>query len=192
MPQNNDAGNAGDDTGAETKTGGKGDNGNADDKPENKSDKADDAKADDKAGQIVFNSQKELDDMIARRINRAIKKADDDAKLTKEQLLEKERDEAKAQVLERDIRDDFVEATGLPIGPGRRIFRMYRDDIETDDKGKATNLKDVVANAKKEFPDLFKAGGGGGERKGKGDGGAGSDQKIGGDMNSALRKMAGR
>lgn len=196
MPQNSNADNAGEDTGAdEGLKGGNGGNGNADDKdkPGNKSVTGGDAdKDDEKSGAITFKSQKELDDMIARRVSRATKKAEDDAKLSKEQLLEKERDEAKREVLERDLRDDFVEQTGLPIGPGRRLFKMYRDDLDIDDKGKAGNMADVVKQAKKDFPEAFKAvADDTSKRKPKGDGGEGSDGKVGGDMNSALRKMAG-
>jgi hypothetical protein len=103
-------------------------------------------------------------------------------------LLEKERDDAKAEVRERDLRDDFIAATGLAAGPARRLFAAFRDDLDIDEKGKATNLKDVVKSAQKEFPGMF----GKAIVTGGGDGGKGDGTKVGGDMNSALRRMAGK
>lgn len=146
-----------------------------------------------KTKQIVFQSQAELDALITKRIARATKDAQEKAKLTETERLERERDDARAEVIERDLRDSFVDETGIEPAKARRYFRMYRDDIETDDKGKALNLKDVIATLKKEFPAEFgnpKSGPG----KGKGDGapGNGGDGKaVGGDMNAALRQMAG-
>lgn len=135
-------------------------------------------------------SQAEIDAIVKRRVERATKKAADDAKLSKEQLLEKERDDAKAEVRERDLKDDFEIASGLDKQKATRLFRMYRDDFDLDDKGKVTNMKDIIKSAKADFPELFKV------VNGKGDGGGGSGDKSGsaadGDMNAALRKMSGR
>lgn len=143
-----------------------------------------------KAGQIVFKSQADLDKIIQKRVDRALKKSEDEAKLSKEQLLEKERDDAKAEVRERDLKDDFELASGLEKAKATRLFKMYRDDMDVDDKGKVTNMKDVVKQAKADFPEMFQT------VKGKGDGGGGSGDGSGkvadGDMNSTLRKMAGR
>jgi hypothetical protein len=186
MPENEDGTNPGDDVDATND--GKGGNGDADKAGKGNDDKGD--KGGNKAGQIVFNSQKDVDDMIARRVARAVKDKDDAAKLTNEQRLEKERDDALSLVRERDIRDDFVAKTGLAAGPAQRLFRAFRDDLDIDDKGKATNIEAVIKDAKKEFPNLWKPGGG--KVEGGGDGDKGGGGKTGGDMNNALRRMAGR
>ncbi len=134
-------------------------------------------------------TQSELDAIVQRRLDRATKKLTDDAKLTETQRLEKERDDALALVRERDLKDDFVTASGLSdASKAARLFRMYRDDMDVDDKGKVTNMKDVVKTAKADFPELFKV------VNGKADAGgdaAGSGGSVS-DMNRQLRKMSGR
>jgi hypothetical protein len=143
--------------------------------------------ADDTAGQVVFKDQAALDAVIEARVKRATKKLEDDAKLTKEQLLERERDDARRDVQERDLRDDFVAETGLDLAKGRRIFSMYKNDLEVNDSGKASNLTDVVKRAKKDFPELFATS----KVQGTADGGKGGSA-TGGNMNDVLRRMAGR
>jgi hypothetical protein len=199
MP-NQDGLTPGGDGSADTKSGNGADDGAAKNKSGNGSegDKAGGDKGtkdddDGKAGQVVFGSQKELDDLIARRVSRATKKAEDDAKLTEQQRIEKERDDALALVRERDIRDDFVAKADVSPTIARRIYAAYKDDIDIDDKGKATNIDEVIKTAKKEMPALFsksvvKPGGGDG---GSGTGGEGVKAGEGG-MNNALRQMAGR
>lgn len=156
-----------------------------------KDDKDDD---DDKSGQIVFKSQKDLDAVIEKRLERERKKAADDAKLTNEQRLEKERDEALKLVSDRDRRDDFIAEIGLPYAKAVKLYGIFRDDIETNDKGKATNMADVVKKAKSDWPELFTDSGDKRRHRGKGDGGSGKGEGegTGDDMNAALRQMAGR
>lgn len=153
----------------------------------------DDSDAAGKPKPITFSSQEELDRLIKKRVDRATKDANDKAQLSKEQLLEKERDDALALVRDRDLKDDFNAAAttaGLDASKSSKIFKMYRDDIDLDDKGRPTNLKDVVKAIKTDFPELFKP-----PVKGGGDGGQGngSDGKaVDGDMNATLRNMARR
>lgn len=138
---------------------------------------------------VTFASQAELDRIIQGRVDRALRKANEDKALTETQKLTKERDDLQKGLLERDLKDAFVTESGLDVAKGSRIFRMYRDDIETDKDGKATNLKTVIASAKKEFPDIF------GTKPGNGDGGKGSGddgKPAGGGMNDILRQMAGK
>lgn len=146
----------------------------------------------DAAGKIVFESQADLDALIQRRIARATKKLEDDAKLTAEEKLQKERDEALALVRERDMRDEFVAKADVSPAVAQRIFKAYRDEIEVNDVGKATNLDEILKMAKKEMPQVFAKHSG--IKPGGGDGGSGTggDGTTGGDMNSALRRMAGR
>lgn len=190
--------NPGDDAGAD-KTGGS-DNGDA------AGNAADDATNKGKAGagkpgagkdeggdepKLQF-TQKELDDMFARRLARANRDAEDKAKLTKEQLLERERDDALSKVRNADARDSFIEASGIEYAKASKLFRMYRDDIEFDKSGKPENLKDVIATAKKEWPELFtvdkkRLGGGDG-----GAGGSGNGESATQGMNQLIRERAGR
>lgn len=181
---NEDGSNPGEDTDA-TKKGGKGDDANAD---KNAEGKKTDSEQETTAGQVVFKSQKEVDDMIARRVARATKEATENAKLSETELLKRERDEALKLVRDRDQKDDFITQSGLEYGKAARLFKMYRDDLEVDDAGKVTNMKDVIASVKKDFPEYFK------KVQGKADGSDGSDgtKAPAGDMNSVLRKMAGR
>lgn len=165
---------AGEKTGDKSKKGGKGkDDVTDDDKPKGK-----------------FYSDDDINKMIQNRVARATKDAADKAQLSKEQLLEKERDDALNLVRERDLKDDFVNALKIDSAKGMRLFRMFRDEIETDEKGKALNLNDVVKTAKAEFPEFFKPAG-----RGKADGAEGGGDKgsaAGGDMNSFIRTAAGR
>lgn len=192
MPDNDNGVTPGADAGAENE-GGKGGNGNADQKPGNESKKGgkgDDAGADEPAGLVTFKSQADLDAVIKRRVDRALKDEKAKAELSETDRLKKDAEDARAEVKERDLRDDFVAKSGLTVSAGQRLFKMFRDDLDVDDNGKATNLDAVLKDAKKEFPTLF--GKAGVIDAGKGDGAAGNDKAAGGDMNSALRRMAGR
>lgn len=137
-------------------------------------------------------TQKELDEMIAKRLNRAKKDADEKAQLSKEQLLEKERDDARKDLRIRDARDEFITSSGIEYAKASRLFKMYESDLEFDDKGKPENMKDVLKSAKADWPEMFK----GGKLEGKGDGAGGNGGKSGGepgqDMNSILRRATGR
>lgn len=190
----NDADNAGADDSAENQSG-EGENGDAAGKAGDKSKGGtDDADAGDDAGKVVFGSQKEVDDMVKRRVDRALKTKADEAKLTDTQRLEKERDDALALVRDRDLKDSFISKSGLDFAKGSRIFAMYKGDIEIDDAGKALNLDAVLKTAKAEFPDLF-TGKPGEKRKGNGDGGSGNGddgKAAGNDMNTMLRRATGR
>jgi hypothetical protein len=140
-------------------------------------------------------SQEELDAIVERRLARAKKDADENAKLSKEQLLEKERDEALSKVRMSDARDSWIATAakdGLEYGQASRLFRYYRDDFEFDDKGKVENLKDVLKEAKSEWPEMFK---GKGAKPGGGDlggGQGGGDKSTGSGMNDMIRRAAGR
>lgn len=139
---------------------------------------------------VTFKSQAELDSLIQKRIDRAVKTYKDRETLSETDRAKAERDDAIAQLRDRDNRDSFISKLGLPAAVGNRVYRSYKEDFDLDDKGNIKNLDDIVKLAKSEFPDLFSKG-----RKveGKGDGGGGgNDAGKGGGMNDALRRMAGR
>ena len=69
----------------------------------------------------------------------------------------------------------------------RALVRFVEHDFEYDDEGKVTNLKDLIAQAKADAPELF------GVAAGSADGGAGAHSQNGdGDMNARIRQAAGR
>jgi len=133
-------------------------------------------------------TQAEIDKIVQRRVNRATKDAKDKAELSETELLKKERDDAKAEVRERDLKDEFILKSGIDAVKATRIFRMYRDEIDVDETtGKATNLADVLKTAKADFPESFS------KLKGSIDARKNDDEKsVEGDMNSAIRRATGR
>jgi cytochrome c1 len=183
-----DADKAGADGGADNKAG----TGNAKtDQTADSKGKTTDSDGDKKSPELISMTQDQLNDLVQKRVARATKDADDKAKLSKEQLLERERDEAKNELRVANLRDEFISAAGdIPYAQASKFFRMYRDDLEIDEKtGKATNLKDVLKTAKADWPQVFKP-----DVKGQGDlgGGSGGTKPVGADMNANIRKLAGR
>jgi hypothetical protein len=66
------------------------------------------------------------------------------------------------------------------------IFALVSRDIDYDDDGQPTNVADVIANARKAYPGLFRA------AAGSGDGGKGGTGAEANDMNALIRRAAGR
>lgn len=132
----------------------------------------------------------EVNEIVQRRLKREKKDADEKAQLSKEDLLKRERDDARKEVRVSNARDSFITASKLDYAQASKLFRMYKDEIEFDDDGKATNLADVVKTAKSEWPELFKPGKPGGGDLGDGNGDDG--KPAGGGMNDRLRKATGR
>ena len=184
-----------DDANKQSDKGGKpaGDKGNKDKGGKGKDDAGDDDddSDDDSKGEVKKSyTQKQIDDMINKRVARATQKLKDDAELSETDRLKKEAADARAEVRERDLKDEFETISGLDKAKSNRLFKMFRDDMDVDDKGKWTNKKEVMKMAKDEWPELFS------KLSGKGDGGNGggnnSEKPLNGDMNSAIRGLAGR
>jgi hypothetical protein len=104
------------------------------------------------------------------------------------EALEKDNQLKGAAIRERDAKDatrDAAKKAGAPDGD--LIYRVIKSDLEYDDDGKPTNLKDLIADLKQTTPHLFKP-----ESK-RIDGGSGNGSKPGkDDMNSMIRIAAGR
>lgn len=104
------------------------------------------------------------------------------------EALEKDNQAKGAAIRERDAKDatrDAAKKAGAPDGD--LIYRVLKGDIEYDDDGKPTNLKDLIADLKQTTPHLFKP------ATTRVDGGAGNGSKPGkDDMNSMIRAAAGR
>lgn len=137
-----------------------------------------------------FYTQDEIDKLISKRLSRATKDAEDKAQLSKEQLLERERDDAVTRLRKADARDAFITKSGIDYGKASRLFRMYESELEFDDDGKPENISDVLKTAKAEWPELFKKG-----KDSQGDadlGGGQGDGKPAVSMNDAIRSLARR
>lgn len=159
-------------------------------------DKATNKKGGEKAGgegddEIVSMKQSELNAIIQARLDRAQKAADEKSKLTKEELLQKERDQALAEVRTANLRDQWIQESGIEYAKAAKLFKVYKDDIETDKDGKPTNLKTVLTTARKEWPEAFGKVQPGSADAGGGNGGdAGAPAGVG--MNALIRQKAGR
>lgn len=113
----------------------------------------DDAGGDKPKGRFVTDD--EINDIVKRRLARATKDAEDKAQLSKEQLLERERDEAVKDLRVSNARDEFITASGIDYAKASRLFKVYKDELEFDDKGKVENLKDVLKSARADWPEWF-------------------------------------
>lgn len=103
----------------------------------------------------------ELDKVVAKAIKDAEKKTADaeaKAKLSEEERAKAETSELRGQLRERDARDAVKDEAGrLGVKNANALYRIVKDDLEFDDKGNISNLKDVLETAKTDFPELFDA-----------------------------------
>jgi hypothetical protein len=91
---------------------------------------------------------------------------------TQRSVIEDLRKEVRAGKAEREVRTTAEKAGAANTD---RIFRIIRTDIEYDDDGNPDNVADLIADVKKDYPELFK------KRNGTGDlGGGGSSNKKSG------------
>jgi hypothetical protein len=103
------------------------------------------------------------------------------AKLSEDERLKAERDDALSQLRERDTRDSVTEKAGAAGVKNPRLFyNAYKSDLEFDDKGIVTNLKDILETAKAESPELFAPPPSAPAPSGSADGGAGNNNQVSG------------
>lgn len=76
------------------------------------------------------------------------------------------------------------EATKAGAISPKAVYALIRDDVEFDKAGEPTNIAELIAQAKTDEPQLFRAAGG------SGDGGKGNSSPQMTDMNAVLRGMA--
>lgn len=110
------------------------------------------------------------------------KKAADDAKLTADEKAAQDAKDREAALTAREqtARDRITSAAvqeslasaGVPAGKLAIMARLIdRSEVEFDSSGEPTNIAALVAKLKKEQPDFFAAGTGGGAGSGSADGG---------------------
>lgn len=124
-------------------------------------------------------------------VNRLIAKERKDverkAKLSEDERLKADLDDARNQLRTRDTKDAVLEAAAkLGARNTNLIYKAVKDDLTFDKDGKPENLKDVLAQAKKDFPELF----GDSAHVGSADAGSGRAQTNGSKvtMNDWLRQ----
>ena len=104
-------------------------------------------------------TQADIDAAIAKAQkdwDKKVKDAEAKAKLSEDERLKAEADELRGQLRERDARDTVrAEAEKLGVKNPAMVYRLVKDELEFDEKGKISNLKDVLAGAQSEFPELF-------------------------------------
>ena len=117
-----------------------------------------------------------------------VKDAETRAKLTEDERLKAERDDALANLRERDTRDAVIEEAGKSGVKNPRLFyNAYKSELETDQSGKITNLKAVLESAKTESPELFTAAP---QPGGSADGGEGKGGNTGSLTKEQIEKMS--
>ncbi len=95
---------------------------------------------------------------VNRLIKRETDKLEKRLKLDEDGRRAAELDDLKTQLRERDARDSVRESAEKSGAKNASlIYKVVKDDLEFDKDGKVTNLKDVLEQAKKDFPDLFNA-----------------------------------
>lgn len=144
--------------------------------------------------------QRELQRIVAREVNAAKRRVQQEAEESRarqeaeakgeyQKLLadaERERDDLRAtmrrmeaeRVVERVAKKNSAEHPDI-------IYRLIKDDLRYDDDGNATNVDELIAELRKDYPRYFVAPTAVGADAGKA-----SPDSGGGDMNSVLRRAA--
>jgi hypothetical protein len=128
----------------------------------------------------------------AKAVTGKTAKKDGDESEESPELIEarKRAEKAEADLRVRDARDAVeTAAKGAGFSNPSKIYRLLRDDLSFDDSGKPENVKDLIAIAKRDFPEELAQ-----KSNGSADGGAGarSGAGAGTSMNDIIRRAAGR
>lgn len=124
-------------------------------------------------------TQDEVNNLLAKERKEAERKA----KMTEDERMKSDLEDARKQLRERDTRDAVqTEAQRLGARNGGLIYRAVKDDLTFDGNGKPENLAAVLAQAKKDFPELF-----GAVSNGSADGGDGKSHAQSKTMNDWMR-----
>lgn len=104
-------------------------------------------------------TQAEIDRLLAKQkkdFEKQQKEAEERAKLSEEERLTAEMADLRKQIAVRDARDAVkAEAAKLGVANPDLVYKLVAGELEYGDDGKVTNLADVLASAKAEFPDAF-------------------------------------
>jgi len=137
-------------------------------------------------------SQADLDRLIAKakkdertRLERQVQ----DAQLSETERLKAELEARKAEVRSLKTEGALLNAIKTAGGDDPEVISAWIQSkltIEFDDEDKISNLKDLLSEARERIPTRFP------RRPGSANGGDGKPTGIGADMNSLIRRAAGR
>lgn len=168
------------------------------DGPEKKTDAANSDKGTqpEKTPETKVHTPEEVSRIVAREVAKAEKKWKDsaekaqvDATKTETERLQGKISELETQIRERDTKDTVLAALQnrkFAAKNPQAVYRLVKDELDVAKDGKVTNLDDVLAQAKTDYPELF-----GLKPAGSANGGEGNGQPAKVDMNTQLRRAAG-
>lgn len=91
-----------------------------------------------------------------RAWEKQIKEAEEKARLSEAERLQREADELRQQIRLRDARDLFFSELGkLGAKSPQLLFAAVERQVEFDDKGGVKNLAELIADLKAEYPEQF-------------------------------------
>ena len=165
------AGNSNSDTSTDTKNEG----------AANSSDTSTDTKKDEGLDKVF--TQEDVNRLIAKERKETERKA----KMSEDERLKSDLEDARKQLRERDTKDAVqTEASKLGAKNTGLIYKAVKDDLTFDKDGKPENLKDVLTQAKKDFPELF-----GSNSNGSADGGMGKTPTPNNSLDNQIRQALG-
>lgn len=108
--------------------------------------------------------------------------------MSEDERLKADLEDARQQLRMRDTKDAVqTEAARLGAKNSALVYRAVKDEITFDKDGKPENLKDVLSQTKKDFPELF-----GGSQNGSADGGTGKNSTAGNSLDNQIRQALGK
>ena len=144
-----------------------------------------------KPGDAKF-TQADLDKLAAkiRREEKAkLEKQVNDAQLTEHERLKAENERVKAELRSHKTKETLSQAIKAAGGDDPEVISAWiRSElaVEFSEDDKISNLKDLISEARDRIPSQFP------KRPGSANGGDGKPAGIGQDMNSLIRRAAGR
>lgn len=132
-------------------------------------------------------TQEELDKIIAKRLKEAQAKWEKSKDLSEVERLKQENEELRHRVMLSDAFSEFERlASKEGVRNVRGLFKVLQSELKFDKDGKPENLRELLKEAKSEFPEFFAT-----LTPGNADAGKQSPVKDGADMNALIRQKLG-
>lgn len=137
-----------------------GDNEELDPKEQNEENKDDNTDGEgDKAGKPANAktfTEEQVNKIVERRLKKERERFEREKDLTEVEKLKAQNAEMAKRLAERDALDTFEQFFSKKgVKNIKGLYRALKDDLEFDDKGKVSNLKDLLDEAKETFPEFF-------------------------------------
>jgi hypothetical protein len=127
-----------------------------------------------------FFSQTDVNRIVKREVERAIKSS----KLPELEAAQVKVTELESRLKHKELREQVTEAAARAGAKNATlIFHAVEEKVELNEKGKPKNLDEVLKNARRDFPELFRR-----DTNGNANGGAGQNINSQLSMNELLRK----